>query len=320
MPEANVLEEHYIRAYERNLGHENQQRERRLVGVIDENFNYSEPGESFSKDLVGKSRVNKRKDHDGRTPEGHRAARRRRGGHFEAYDVMDDLGPDIDRVKSSVTDPTSDLLMEQNMAIARADDERVIHSILGKSMSGKNLTNPNTLTLTNVPPGNPKTGNVIPIDSHEFNLGGSGETPLTSSKMQSARKILRSRYVMGPMTCIASETQLAHLTNDEKLSSADTNVVKSLVAGEPGRWQGFEYRPYEELSTIAQELGFDLGANEEWVLCVAKSVAIHRKRVLKRPMVERMQERRWNWHAYAEWEVGGARIYDEALLLIKCKA
>lgn len=316
MPGEQTLPEHYQIAYQRNLFSEFQQETQLLGGTVDDDYNYTEPGDQFTADGIGKARVRKLTDRYGDTPAGDVPDRRRRVGFYDLFDVGNSLGNKIDNAYS-VADPGSRIIQEERMAIARNHDFNIMKGIVGTAHEGKTAPVAKTLSTASLS-ANFKTGAVIPKTYTGFG-GPAGDSGFTAAKVQAAKVAFGTRKIPKRMRfCAASENLLQQLINDEKLSSADYNTVKALAAGEPGTWQTFRFIPYEEVLDAMTEAGLALDANTDEAIFWYGDAVQYRSRVFKTPEVWLRKEKRFNWETYGEWQSGAVRTHDDAVLRCKC--
>ncbi|MEL7488780.1 MAG: phage capsid protein [Pseudomonadota bacterium] len=311
-----TLEEHYRVAYQQNLGAEYQQKMQRLGGTVDDDYNFvggEQNGTSFTADIVGTSRVTRINDRYGDTPSGEPNERRRRGGHFEAFDIGSPLGNKIDNARS-VADPSSRIVMEERQAIARHHDDRIMTGIIGPAFSGRTLTDRNNLS-TDAVDDDEEFGAIIPVDSHEFDTL-TGQVGFTASKVQTAKRIFDLREIDDEgRYCAADANMLAQLLNDEKLSNNDYNTIKALVTGQIDMWHGFKFVKYQRTAQVAAEVGIAIPDGQAPITFWHKNAVQYRSRVIKTPMQYMRQEKRHNWYTYGEMEHAAARTHDNAVLM-----
>ncbi len=302
--EEETLENHYVVAYQRNLGLEYQQQTEELKGTVDEDYGFAETGESFTFDWLGKGKKLRRiEDRHGDTPATSGPQRKRRVGFFDAYEIEDPLGTALDAARS-VADPSAKIVMQQKMDIARHHDARKREAILGVAREGRHGA-----TTVAFP-----AGNVIAVNSNKYDALGAANSKLTVSKVQEAKVFFDERKVPKSERFISVSSHLiAGLLRDPFLASADYNTVQAMVSGEIRNWHGFTWVPHEEWSDTAPQ-----AAGQDLAVCWHKMSVQYKSRILKPVEVFRRKEKRNNWWTYGELESGGIRGYDEGVLKIIC--
>lgn len=302
--ENETLENHYVVAYQRNLGLEYQQETEELKNTTDEDYGFNEPGESFTFDWLGKGKKLRRiEDRHGDTPATSGPQRKRRVGFFDAYEIEDPLGTAIDAARS-LNDPSNKIVQQQKMDVAKHHDARKREAILGVAREGRHGE-----TVKQFP-----AGNIIGVDNHDYD-DAVGATGLTVTKVQAAKVFFDTRKV--PKTerfFSASSHLLAGLLRDPFLSSSDYNTVQAMVAGEIRVWHGFTFIPHEEWSETAPQ-----NAGEDLAVAWHKLAVQYKSRILKPVEIFRRKEKRNNWWTYGEIESGGIRGHDDGVLKIICK-
>ena len=296
-----TLEETYRVAFETNLRIDSIQRESRLSMCVDAEFSYGEKGDRFTFDYVGNIEAEEMVDRFGDLPEKD-INERRRVGYFQPYDLGVRLGASYD-VARQVADPTNTKVQSMKTALARLQDRRIFEAIVGTAYTGRNGTG--TVALP--------SAQKIAVNSHKYNSGGTGNAPLSVSKVYEAKVMLDQAEMDGERWMIAESDQIAWLLQDEKLASADYNTVKALVRGEIDEWAGFKWQRYEKT-------GLYSGGTHKRAVAVVKPSVQYRQRTLHAPDVWLRRDKKPHYYGYFQVDTAGARGEDKGVIEIACAA
>jgi hypothetical protein len=297
-----TLEETYRVAFEDNLRIDAGQNSSRLTQCVDAEFNYSEKGDRFTFDYVDNdAEPEEMVDRFGDLPE-RDIGERRRVGYFKAHDDGRRLGASYD-VARQVADPTNKKVVSMKRGLARHHDARILEAIVGSAYEGRNGTTAKALPATQK----------IAVDSHKYKTGGSGNAPLSVSKVYEAKVMFDQAEHEGERWMIAESDQIARLLQDDKLASADYNTVKALVRGEIDEWAGFKWQRYEKL-------GLYSGGTHRRAVAVVKETVQYRSRVLHAPDVWLRKDKRPHYYGYYAIDTAGCRGEDTGVIEIACAA
>lgn len=298
-----TLEAHYRVAYQRELGLEYQQEMEELKGTTDEDYNFVEPGESFTFDWIGQTKVRKIEDRYGPTPKTSGPGKFRRVGHFEAFEVEDPLGNKIDNARS-VADPANRILQAQKAGVARHHDLQRKIAIVGPAYEGKHGTVQKAYPAANH----------IDVDNHDYD-DDSGDTGFTVTKVQALKVAMDALKVPKKDRFISCAGHfIAQLLRDPMLSSKDFNTVQAMVSGEVAFWHGFHWRPHEDWDDV-----MSAPAGSGFIHAWQKDAVQYRSRVIKAVDIFKRKEARDNWWSYGEMESAGIRGYDKGVWRIEAK-
>lgn len=300
MPEE-VLERHYITAYQDNLKLDSQQETSELGGTVDSDYNFGS-GENWTSDREGSVDYQEVTEKDGNTPDRDGPERRRRGNWFKTFDLSYRLKNKIDDARS-LADPSSTHVQNGRAALGRFHDAGIRAAIAGPCYEADKdqfLTKKVTLPAANV----------IAVDSHKY-MGGAGDVGLTVDKIMQAKVFFDERKILKTDRFMSAPSHFyAQLLADDKLSSADYNTVHALVAGEVKFWHGFRHIPHED---------WDSANTTQEVYAWQKMGTEYKSRVLMSPEPGIRPDKRHNWYVYGELERSGARIEDNTVLKILAK-
>jgi len=293
--------EHYVNiAYGRNLGLDAAQRESRIAVNVEADFSTAETGKSFSTERLGTSKPQEMGDRFGELPKGF-VDKRRRVGHFKPYEDGKVVDSSYDKARTLVMDPASKTIRVMREGLARQQDEFVMSAMLGTAYAGENGT-----TAVGFP-----AGQTIAVNDHTYNSGGSGNVPLTVSKLQVAMEMMDAAEIAGERYIALPSKQINHLLTDAKVTSSDYNTVKALVAGEIDTFLRFKFIRYEPV--------LKSGSNFRCVAWVKPAVEFH-QRVLEAPSMWKRRDKRPHWYAYYQMEMAAVRVEEKGVVDILCTA
>ena len=296
-----TLEDHYVDAFERNLGMLPQQTQTMLVSRVDSDLNFTKSGDKFNADDLGESDPEEIEERVPHSPDGH-VAKRRRVGFFTPYHDGKWLD-DVDQAKS-LSDASSGVMQTMQAGHNRHRDREIVRGLLGSAREGR--------TGENVVPFD-TTKYRVARDSHAYyqlkmTTAPTGNAGLTVSKLIEARTKLKAAAVgedLGDFTWVCSSLDIGQLLRDETLGSAEYNTVKALVAGEVSSFMGFTFVEYEDLPTVG-------GVRSN--IAFRRKALMYRGKPLTKSRISERADRSYNWYAYYKGMHGSARRYDEAVI------
>lgn len=297
-----TLEQHYVQAFQDNLGLLPQQKTARLVGRVDAQLNYTKKGDSFNADDMGTASPSEIEDRFGQSPEGV-VDKRRRVGFFIPFDDGRFLD-DVDNAKS-LSDPADPTMMAMRAGLERYRDKAIIDALGGGAREGRNGENTVALPAAQIVAQNSWT-------YYDLSLAvvPSGNSGLTASKLIEAKvKLDASEIEGGEATMVASAEQLGQLLRDRTLTSADYQSVKAMVNGEVSYALGWTFVKSQQLpkaSSVRTCYGF------------VRNALAYRGRMLKEARIVERPDRRFNWYAYYKGMHGAVRRYDEGVVAVLC--
>ena len=165
----------------------------------------------------------------------------RRQAHIRDFDLSTLVAPN-DLIRMG-TDPSSVYMKTLIMGHLRKKDDVIIEAFGGTAKTGKAGA-----TSVTFPTGNiiATTGNLTGNSYGVPNLTDGSASNLTPSKLRTAKLILdRATETFGeegePHLFICDPIQIASLLSDVKVTSADYNTVRALVAGDIDTYMGFKF-------------------------------------------------------------------------------
>lgn len=147
----------------------------------------------------------------------------------------------IDKAKV-LTNPVNAYVQNATMSIGRKKDDFIIQAYFADAYSGR--TGDTAVPFD--------SNNVIAVDDHTYDTGA-GDIGMTVSKLQVIHDILKGNDVDGDeqLYIALAQKQVNDLLSDNKLSSADYNIVRALQAGELNTFMKFQFMQTERLLTTA---------------------------------------------------------------------
>jgi hypothetical protein len=292
---------HYVQGFRENLNMVPQQMEARLIGAVDADLAYSEPGTSFNADDVGTSTPQPVVGRAPASPEGF-VEQIRRGGHFEGFND----GKWVDNADKAreLADPSNKVVQAMLSGKLRYQDDKIIDAALGTAYSGKTLTTSNSLPAAQV----------IAVDDranlHDAEtVAASGNLGLTIGKIITARKMLKASELVGELYFAIGSDEEAQLLASTPATSSDYNTVKGLVNGSINSFYGFTFIRTERL-TVASSISDCIA----WV----KPAICYRARTIQEAWIDKRKDRSGRWYAYYETEHAAVRRYDTGVVKVRC--
>ncbi|CAK8996898.1 Uncharacterized protein SCF082_LOCUS4981 [Durusdinium trenchii] len=298
MTASNTEQQHYITAFQRALKIDAAQKESRIAVNVDADFAFGEQGTGFTSDFIGNSDPSEMDDRFGDLPEGD-IEHRRRMGHFVAYDDGKRLGSNWDAARQA-TDPSNKKMVAMRRGLARKQDAVAYAAIIGTAYTGQTGTGTQTLPAAQK----------IAVSDHTYNSGGSGDAPLTVSKVLLAKEMLDAAEYDGPRFLACPAKQISHMLTDSQVTSADFNTVKALVAGEIDEWLGFKWLRYEPVSVD--------GSSDQLIAAWVGDYIEFRQRVLAPPDMWVRKDKRPHLYGYYQVDMAAVRTADDAVVQIAC--
>lgn len=249
-------------------------------------------GEDTYIDQIGKTAAVARTSRHATTPIVSTEWQRRRIS-MKDYDWGDYI--DVpDKIKM-LADPTAEYVLNASYALGRAIDDEIITQTFGTAYIGK--TGSATETF-------PTSTNVVAV----------GSAGLTVNKLLDAKEILDNNDVddMEPRYVAITGTQLNDLLKEDKVTSADYDTIRALVAGKVDTFCGFKFiivstslldtdsDSYRRVIAWAQN-GLGVGISRDIVTDVSPDIT-HNMDIL----------------VQAHLGVGAARLDSDKVVEIKC--
>lgn len=301
-----TLEDHYVDAFERNLGMQPQQRMSRLVSRVDSDENFTKTGDRFNADDLGTSDPEDIEERIPNTPDGF-VERKRRVGFLTPYHDAKWLD-DVDEAKS-LSDASSGVMQAMQAGHERKKDKEIVRAALASAREGR--TGEDTIAFDT-------TNRRIAVDSHDYyslsmTTAPTGDAGLTLSKLIEGKTKLDAAEVdddMGEATWVCSADDIGQLLRDPHLTSSDFAVVRALQAGEINSFMGFTFVRYNALPVTA-------GVRSN--IAFRKKALVYKRRQLTTARIGQRADKSYNWQAYYKGIHGAARRYDEGVLEVLCK-
>jgi hypothetical protein len=291
-----AIPHHNVVAFGRNLQHVPQSMQARLIDCVDSDMNFTEPGEYFTDEQLGKSDPTLVIDRFGDTPNKF-VDRERRGAYFYAYEDANNFDK-VDKIRQLV-DPDNPTVEAMRFGVRRSRDNFIIAGLLGTVRTGKTLEN----------------SVALPGGQIDTTAGA-----LTITKLRTASALLDEseveevdgqveRYWVGGT---ADKTSLLATT---EVTSADYNTVKALVDGKIDTFMGFKFKWYPN-NRIPLTAG-GRRKNVAWI----KRAGVYRARPIVGGENAKLMERpdkKGNWTAYLSFDQAFMRRFDTGVVEVDC--
>lgn len=296
-----TIENHYVQGFRANLNMVPQQLNARLIGAVDADLAYSEPGKSFNADDIGTDTPLPVTTRVPDSPEGF-LENVRRGGHFTSF-ASGKFIESLDKARM-LSDPSNDTMKSMAAGKFRHMDDKIIDVALGTAYSGE------TLTATSALP----AAQILAVDSranlHDAEtVAGAGNLGLTIGKIITARKMLKAAELDGELYFAIGSDEEAQLLASIPATSGDYNTIKALVGGSIDSFYGFKFIRTERLPVASS-----ISSCIAWV----KPAICYRARTIENAFIDRRKDKSNRWYAYYEMEHAGVRRYDTGVVKVLC--
>ncbi|TCS14548.1 phage capsid protein [Caulobacter sp. BK020] len=301
MAAEDTIPSHYVQGFRANLNLLPQQMNNRLLGCVDADLAYGEPGTSFNCDDIGASQPAPVTTRVPDSPAGF-LEQTRRGGHFEAF--ADGKFIDNRDKARELADPSSKTMQSIMAGKNRFMEDKIIDGLFGTTYSGQNLTTANTFPA----------GQIIAVDSRENlhdaeTVAASGNLGLTIGKIITASAILDRSELEGERYFGWTSYEKAQLLASTPATSGDYNTIKALANGQIDSFYGFRFVRTERMP-VASSIT-KCGA---WI----KSAIEYKAREIITATITQRSDKSFRWYAYYETEHAVARRYDNAVVQVLC--
>lgn len=301
MAAEDTIPNHYVQGFRANLNLLPQQMENRLLGAVDTDLAYSEPGTSFNCDDIGASTPAPVTTRVPDSPGGF-LEQIRRGGHFEGFSD----GKFIDNRDKAreLADPSNPTMRSMMAGKARYMEDKIIDTIFGTTFSGQNLTTANTFPAAQIIAVNDRQ------NLHDAeNVPASGNLGLTIGKIITASAMLDRSELDGERYFAWTSYEKAQLLASTPATSGDYNTIKALVNGQIDSFYGFKF-----IRTERMPVSSSITDCAAWV----KPAIQYRAREIITAKITQREDKSFRWYAYYETEHAGARRYDNAVVKVRC--
>lgn len=224
-------------------------------------------------------------------------ARRRLSIHdYDWAELIDDE----DLVRTLV-DPASKYAEMAVMAMGRSMDDVIIAAADGTAYTGETGS-----TSTSY-----DTNMTVPVTTRWPGVA-SADCGLNVAKLLEARKLLSQNEVDADEEayCIPNARQIKSLLMDEKISSADYNVLKPLVEGQVTRFGGFTIIP-------CNRIGVDGSSHDKVLYWAKRGMALGIGREINTKITERA-DKNYATQVFASMTIGATRLEEARVGIITC--
>lgn len=287
----------FVQQYKANVYHLTQQKGskmRRACRVETVN------GKSAYFEQIGATSARKRTSRHSDTPRMDTPHARRRVS-TEAYDWADMVDRE-DEVRMLI-DPTSKYAEAAAMAMGRAMDDEIVRAITGTAYTGEDGSTSTSYT----------SGMTVAVTVRAPGVT-SGNYGLNVSKILEAAEKLGSQDVDPDEEkfLFPNARQIKSLLNDNRISSADYNVVKPLVEGQVARFGGFTIIPCNRI--VADSNSYDMvpyWAKGGMLLGIGSDIMT---RIGERP------DKNYGMQVFGSMDIGATRMEEVRVGYIECHA
>lgn len=291
----------YVPGFVANLQLTPQQLTSRLVGAVDADLSYTNPGKLFNADDIDQD--DDEVAVEGRAPPSPEsyANHLRRVGFLKSA-AKGRFIESLDKVRM-LTDPSNTVMAGMMATKWRASDDRIIAAFNEASNNGENGT-----TSVAFP-----AAQVIGVQDRGYIhdaevLPASGDLPLTIGKLIGAKVKLDQSELEGERYIVVSAIQLGNLLSSTPATSGDYQSVKALANGETSAFMGFNFIRSERLPYAA--------ANIRSCFAWVKPAIQYKERPIENARITQRADRSYRWYAYYEVERGALRRYDGGVVQI----
>lgn len=296
-----TIPSHYVQGFRANLNLLPQQMNNRLLGCVDADLAYGEPGTSFNCDDIGASQPAPVVTRVPDSPAGF-LEQIRRGGHFEAFSD----GKFIDNRDKAreLADPSNPTMQAMMAGKARFMEDKIIDGLFGTTYSGQNLTTANNFPAAQIiavtDRSNLHDAEVVPA---------SGNLGLTLGKIITAGLMLDRSELDGERYFGWTSYEKGQLLASTPATSGDYNTVKALVNGQIDTFLGFKF-----VRTERMPVSSNITKCGAWI----KSAIEYKAREIITAKITQREDKSFRWYAYYETEHAVARRYDNAVVQVLC--
>jgi hypothetical protein len=293
------LEHNLVVAFGRNLHHVPQSKDFMLADTGDVDINFSEPGKSFTDELIGTSEPKLSENRYGDTPDGELDGLRR-GAFFQTYNDAKWLG-DLAEAAKAVVDPANPTVEAMRNGMKRARDNFILSGMFAAVRHGESLEN--SLAFP--------AGNIVAAN---FDGVAGANTGLTLAKLHELSRLLDEGEMDGPRFFAGGSTDKDSLLKTTEVKSADYNSVKALVNGEINSFMGFTFKWFanKRIPKNGSLRRCAAWVKGSWVYRARPIVGGETAKVIERG------DKQCRMQAYVEFQQAFMRRHDEGVLAVDC--
>jgi hypothetical protein len=295
---ADTIPQHYTTQFSTNWIHRiNQMRSRLDALCVFEDFE----GERKRYDRVGSMTAQQRMERKGATRITD-ANTDSRWAYRKSYDLANLLDKDDAKNLGQLVLPTSNFIQEHAAAYNRSVDDTAWQAATGSVITGELGTDPPT-------PFPVATNHIGELGDVGVETGG-GLPEMTIEKLLTAREILDNADADddAPRVLVCTARQITDLLSTTKVASADYNTVRALAAGQIDTFMGFKFVRIKRLDVAA-----GVRTCVAWIKGAVRVV-----RGARQSRITQRDDLSFATQVYSEWNLGGTRVHDEAVVTINC--
>jgi hypothetical protein len=285
----------FVRQYHSNVVHLSQQKGSRLrMGVRVEMVN----GKSSFYDQIAATAARKRTSRHADTPRMDTPHKRRRVT-LDDYDWAD-LVDSEDKIRM-LNDPASEYAEAAAMAMGRSIDDAIIEAADAVAYTGEDGS---TSTAFD-------TGMVVDVQT-VWDGASAADCGLNVAKILKAAELLGEGDVDvdDDKYMVLNARQIRSLMQDDKISSADYNIVKPLAAGKITEFHGFKMIP-------TQRIGTDTNGDDKVLYWARGGILLGIGQDIKTKIGERA-DKNYATQVFACMSIGATRMEEARVGYIEC--
>lgn len=310
----------YVQGFRANLNLSPQQTDTRLLATVDSDLAYSEPGQMFNGDDVGRSDPEDVTSRVPNTPDKFIGKTRRVGMFSPFHDAA--WIDNVDKARELV-DPTNKTMMALMGGRWRKTDNNIIGKtggvggLLGNAyykaddtgtLSTQALPAAQIIASTDVAYAH--DGEVVPDGTKQYGL--------SVGKIIHAGLLLDESELEGERYWVGSSFQKADLLRRTPATSIYYAEVQALNAGKINEFMGFKFNWLASRYVPSAGLGHDGASALRQNVAYIKDALMYRGRPIISARLTERADKSFRVQAYYETEHGSVRRYDSAVVEVDC--
>lgn len=307
----------YVPGFRANLQMAPQQKDSKLIGAVESDLNYTEPGEMYNADDVLPSDP---EDVQGRVPDtpDKFPAFDRTVGFFKGFHDSAWLDK-VDQARE-LEDPTSPIMAGMMAGRWRKADARILVDAIGTRYS-----KPNNAEADNVA----VTANAFPatqiVAASDVSLSHDGEVVPTNGsdyglsvgKLLLASELLDESEVEGDRYIAVGPRQISDLLRRTPATSSYYAEVKALNTGTISEFLGFRFIKFPK-ARVPFVVGHDSASANRQCVAWVKPALIYKSRPIVNASIRTRADKSDTPQAFYKSEHSAARRYDKGVVRIDC--
>jgi len=307
---SNQISDAFVKQYSANVFHLSQQQGSRLQDKVRKE---SQKSKAQFFDRIGAVAAQKKVSRHSDTPQLDTPHSRRMVSlvDYEWADLIDDA----DKIKM-LNDPTSDYALAAMWALGRSKDDEIIEKAHGTAYSGEEGT----------------TAVTFPTSQSIAAVASSALSNLNVGALRLAKKYFGDNDVdeSVPLHAAVTSSQIYAMLGEDKITSADYNTIRALVAGDVDSFMGFKFVRTQRLlvdtaaikyntATGVYDAGGTSGlASRDCIFWAQDGLLLSTAQEVKGRISER-DDKSYSTQVYACMGIGSTRMEEVKVLKVSCK-